>query len=76
MCKSEKWTAISKSEDVIFFEVVDEKTGLKREEQRLISALPTIFHLGGCDPFIGAFASTQPLPWYFTKIGNQIYCEI
>lgn len=74
---TEIWTAIRKEPgkdgNFIVFEI---KNKNKTREKRLYeNALPMMFALGGYPMQTGIRMLTQPLPWQFRKIGNDIYLD-
>lgn len=72
---SEIWTATEEKENMIIFEVKDEQTQKVRQEQRYKDAIPTMLILGGYPPPMGILMASQPLPWRFRKVGDNIYLD-
>ena len=71
----EIWTAEKRvtedGKELLIFHVLTANGG--RQERRYVSALPLMFMLGGYPSVIGILMAEHPLPWSFTKVGNNIY---
>jgi hypothetical protein len=71
--KRELWTAVSEHDDKIVFDVVDENTGVKRQEERFKDALKLMCMLGGYPANLGALLAMSAKPWSFRMIGENMY---